>query len=373
MNDFKNGLAILFCLVCIPLGYAQSFGNDRVNYKNANFTRIEKDTVAAHYGIRLKKEDMYTLNSKKGKKTKEQTREIVFDSAGYILQDIIYNAKHKEVLKLVYIPDSVGHLQQHEIWQHGKKKYLTQRSFDSLGREKSYAFYKGENIEPTTLQRFEYDGKKLKNVWIYKDNSEKLAFVKSYFYLNDTGKLIESYVENNKGKRLYTWNYNCETYGTLSKKEAKKETRICTHKVELPNGHRQEIWEEARGVENYRYIYEYDSANRQVRCNVYHGKFGDKLDWRSETEYNQDTIETKLEVFYDKNAKLYYTSIELRVGGRPISNIYTWYKSNGKMSSVWETQNSYESGLLARTRSFNPRKPMSESVTEYAYSEAVKP
>lgn len=354
---------------------AQGWKNDRISFgisrnyvvKYANWLHAYKDTSIAAKNIYSMREETYDYNSKSFTKKRSYITTSVFDTNGYEVKTIHENKTGKEKIIEAYTLDNKGRVLNYDVIKNNKLKYRVTNTYDDSGNRISYSFFIGEKLKLQTYNFYEYKNNKLQKLHVYGSNSAKEEYLHNYAYLNDTGQLLVEEVLDGKGKLVYRRDYDCNHYGTLTKKEAKKETRICRSQVKLPNGHTQTVYEQNMGTETYRYIYELDSLNRNVKMIHYRGKYGDKLYYTTATEFGADTTVTTSEHYNLKTGTLEYSYISiLNHAGKYISTTSNTF-NKGKLTNSWITSYTYQDNLLKSSRSYSTRRPKIESVTEFEY------
>jgi len=316
----------------------------------------------------------YKYNSAKSHKTKDHVISYVYDSMGRNTQIVYYSSKGVEKAVESYVYNSFGYITNMDVGIHGKDRFRVEYGYDSLKHQIGYNYYKGKKLELVKAKKWVYENGKLKSQWVYKADSIRYKYHYSYEYFNDTGRLLESKVENQKGEELYRWDYRCMSDIAPTKKETKKETRICKSTIALPNGHSQEIWEQEVKGEIHRTIYEKDSLQRLVNVVNYLGKWGDKLHSLGKYEYNKDTIEFSLEL-YGPKTQLIETKIERNylTGMGVIEELSTFYNRKGKIKVVWENQFTYEGKLVKTSSWVQLSSPNKENITEFQYTYRTLP
>ncbi len=337
-------LLLLFNITAAASLQAQGWKNDRISFgisrnyvvKYANWLYLYKDTAIAAKNIYSVRKETYDYNSKSFTKKRSFITTSVYDSNGYEVKIIHESKSGNEKIVESYTPDSKGRVLNYELVKNNKLQYRVTNTYDDSGNRISYSFFKGEKMKLQSYSFYEYKNNKLQKLHVYGSNTAKEEYLHNYAYLNDTGQLLVEEVIDRKGKLVYRRDYDCNHYGALTKKEAKKETRICRSQVKLPNGHTQKVYEQNMGTETFRYINELDSLNRTVKMIQYRGKYGDKLYYTTTTDYGADTTITASEHY------------------------------NLKTNS-WTTTYTYQDNLLKSSRKFSSRRPKIESVTEFEY------
>lgn len=371
-------IAFLFVSLVIPQLFSQNLHRDVAMYRvgrNQYFVDMEHqfadiDSSRAVSGITEQKLKKYVISRRNNTRSVSGTERRLFDSAGRRIAVIYYNHRNEEKAREEF--SFQGSLMtRHSILIRGKEAYVSQWKYDSARHMLHYSFAKHGRIE--TVRHWNYSNGKIQNIWIYGHDTTRPEQLYTYAYDNDTGRLLRTTVTDNKGSVKFVWDYSCNDAGHLSKKEAKKESRICQSHVDLPDGGTQEVWQMESHGESYRYIYVYDSLHRMTRFTTFGGKWGDKLYHQYDYTYFGDTTSAIYSSFDKKTGKLIWNRKELLTSGNIVlSEVNTRFKKNGRLQNSWEEQYVYEQSLLKSKSTINLKHRSASRVTEYEYTYRVR-
>jgi hypothetical protein len=354
---------MLFLFVAIQTN-AQRLHHDYVEYKIGDryyvrygneWRMYAPDTAMAHKNIRMQKSVRYDIHKKTEKKRLKLTTEKYFDTAGLLVCEMLKDKKSKAFIKDSFVYTASNLLTSEIIFKNDKLLYRINYMFDSAKRLVRYEFHSGEKNKLRTLKKYIYKDKKLAFKYYYEKDTNNYKYIYTNNYVNDTGDLLSTVLQDAKGNTKFTTDYDCNHLGILNKKENKNQAHYCKNKQVLENGHYQEIWNEERGKEHYRFIYEFDTNNICVESWFYMGKFADKLYHHYIYHAYADSI-TEEQLAFDVKGNLTQKrySIKNRLG-LIIQNANYFYRKNGKLANAWTTAYEYKNGLLVGQQSFSSR------------------
>jgi hypothetical protein len=339
------------------------------NYRDESYIYYyapRKDTTMAALGVVFVKEcNNYYVNGKS--RSRERCTSLSYDTLGQKVKEARYKGE-REVWSATYEYYEPGLLKSTVYRNNGTFVGSRHYRFDSVQRIiEIFSINKKGKVD--YMNRYVYEGKNLTEKYFYTKDTVRYKYYTQNWYEGDSGAMLRAVRKDAKGKVLYVWDYGCNTHGEIKKAELKKESRICTSDTRLPNGHRLQQFDEITKEGALRYISETDSADRMVQWTKYSGKAGDKLAQQITYSYSDQGRETLTQVYDIKTGKL-LAQYEYRYNNdnQILSSLSKRYNKKQKLTSSWETQNTYDGRLLSRTAGTSLLKPGRESITVYSYT-----
>jgi hypothetical protein len=344
-------------------------------WRIANYAFLQhysSDTLMKEKGIRkvtiIQSEKKY--NGKE--KYNEVNVELGFDTLGYPVQEVHFDKKgnSRTVVNRTIMPD--GNVTGTVLKKGGKIQQAQYWNYTESGQMLSYQVVKKGKIK--FAKKVVYEGQKMQRVYWYEKDTVNYEKQYNYYYENDTGRLLLVEVLNRKGSRIHVWDYSCNPNGETNRAQAKKETRICQSKVQLPNGHRQEIWIQQHAKYIGRWIWEFDSTGRRVSENYFEGKEGEKL--------SRKTIWSYTDMGYQKTSSNYHHRKSDRLvredlavydkDGRIQKTLRRFFGRRENPTAAWEMNFVYNGPLLVSTTAMSLIKPKSGTVvTHFIFDPAL--
>jgi hypothetical protein len=291
-----------------------------------------------------------------------------FDDMGRIISYESYNRKGTLTYSYYNEYNAEGYVLKY-LHHWGKRFYKEEYELSQQQKPVKITSYYGHSFDEmhiTGSTEFTYDADGNKTSALTYDHSHVLTSRVAYEY-NPDNKIGKAFLYDKSDKLVHSWNFVCDPKGAVDKKG--KEEKICNSRVEMANGHIQEITIEQNKNNIVRRVREYDPKGLYSLSEEYRGKLGTTLYSRSLYQEKQDTSVLRMEYYYSgtKRHSLEYMYSIVRFKSKYLSTSSEYYLPWRKLSDRQTQTYSYNSYGMIETQKNRDEIRKRETVSVYTY------